>query len=145
MTGGAWPKSVWPKVYELVWTRFPEAESIEQPGLKPRPSLVLGVYEEEDGGALLVIAPGTTRLKLERRPFDFRVTNYAEMQACGLSFATRFDLDAIIPLPYTRDWFAPLTAAGKTTPVIGRLSDAMIMAFQTHMAWRAHFLGESDT
>ena len=145
MTDDAWPKPVWPKAYDLVWTRFPETTPPERPGPKPRPSLVLGVYEEADGAALLLVAPGTTRLKQDRRPLDFRITNFAEMQACGLAYATRFDLDALLPLPYTREWFVPLAAAGKTTPVIGRLSDAMIMAFQTHMAWREHFLGESDT
>ena len=139
-----WPKTLWPKAYDLVWTKFPEDECLERPGPKSRPSLVLGVYEEEDGGAILLISPGTTKLKEDRRPFDFRITNYAEMQTCGLAFATRFDLDAVVPLPYTKKWFIPLDATGKTSPIIGRFSEAMIMAFQSHMAWRDHVLNQPD-
>ncbi len=117
---------------------------MERPGPGSRPCLVLGVYEEDDGGAIILIAQGTTNLKYGRRPFDFYVSNYAEMQACGLIYATRFDMDKVIPLPYTRAWFEPLTAAGKTSPVIGRLSEAAIMAFQSHMAWREHELSQSE-
>lgn len=144
MTGRPWPKSTWPRAYDLVWTRFPHSETPHKPAIKPRPSLVLGVFELPDGSALLEVAPGSTNLKVDRRPLDFRVTNYAEMQAAGLIKATRFDLGKAMDLPYTHTWFVPLTAANKTTPVLGSMSPSMVTAFQTHLAWLDHLASEAD-
>lgn len=142
MTGTPWPKPVWPRAYDLVWTQFPQPPDLDRPGPKSRPCLVIGVYEYEDDEATLLVAPGTTNLKQDRRPFDFYVTNWAEMRACGLSRATRFDIDDVIPLPYWREFFTPLN--GMTSPVMGRLSSAAVMAFQSHMAWREHELSKLD-
>jgi hypothetical protein len=100
----------------------------------------MGVYESADGAATLIAAPGTTMLKQGRRPFDFYVANWAEMRACGLARATRFDLDDVVPLPYWKEFFTPL--AGMSSPIMGRLSDAAIMAFQSHMKWRERELSQ---
>jgi len=77
---------------------------------------------------------GTTKLKLHRRR-DFFVTNVAEMDACGLNKATRFDLDKIAWIPWASEWFA--TLPGYASPIIGHLSAHGSKLLQIELSYRA--------
>lgn len=65
---------------------------------------------------------GTSNLKTDSRPFDFFVTNMNEMNIAGLFQATRFDLDRILWMPWSTEFFRKPHA--KPSPVIGHLSGA---------------------
>jgi len=67
---------------------------------------------------------GTSKLKTQTRPNDFFVVNYQEMYEAGLHEATRFDLDRILWLPWSEEFFAPISA-DYSSPVIGHLSERM--------------------
>jgi|GEM_PF-5783563 len=71
---------------------------------------------------------GTTKLKFESRQLDFFVTKQSEMDACGLYFATRFDLDQVHWLPWADEWFE--TRPGYSSPIIGKLTYQGIQALQ---------------
>lgn len=88
----------------------------------------------DDGTHEVEIVYGTTRLKFDQRPDDFFVTNVAEMEACGLDRATRFDLDNILWLPWAAEWFEPLH--GYSSPVIGRLTDYAVKMLQITVGFR---------
>lgn len=77
---------------------------------------------------------GTTKLKMHERRSDFFVTNNAEMDACGLYRATRFDLDAIAWIPWAEEWFDILP--GYKSPIIGRLTAHGVKMLQTTIAYR---------
>lgn len=68
------------------------------------------------------------------RRADFFVTNLAEMDACGLDRATRFDLDNMAWIPWAEEWFA--TLPGYSSPIIGHLSNHAIRLLQYDLAWR---------
>ena len=71
---------------------------------------------------------GTTKLKMQTRKLDFFVTKQSEMDACGLYYATRFDLDEIHWLPWADEWFE--TRVGYTSPIIGKLTYTGIEALR---------------
>lgn len=105
------------------------------PGPKPRPAIVLNLAVDPDAGeAEVQLVYGTSKLKLHKRPRDFFVTNVAEMDACGLSLATSFDLDNVAWIPWACQWFDALP--GHTSPIIGRLSDHAIRLLQVELSHR---------
>ena len=114
------PISILPAPYDIVWCRFPYVPNLGDPGPYARPALVKNAATLPDGTAQVEVVYGTTNLKLGRRRFDFVVSKASEMDACGLYRATRFDLDKIIWLPWTTDWFEVLP--DYNSPVIGTLT-----------------------
>lgn len=68
---------------------------------------------------------GTSKPKMQQRPHDFFVMNYQEMYEAGLHEATRFDLDRILWLPWSSDFFVPISAQ-YSSPVVGHLSERMV-------------------
>ena len=115
------PLSTIPAPYDIVWCRFPAHDALGDPGPKPRPAIVLNCALDNDAGEGEVqLVYGTSKLKFDRRPRDFFVTNLAEMDACGLHLATRFDLDNIAWIPWAKEWFSVI--AGYQSPVIGHLT-----------------------
>lgn len=77
---------------------------------------------------------GTGTLKFDRRPRDFFVTNVAEMDACGLNKATRFDLDNIGWIPWASEWFDILPTYD--SPIIGHLSSHGQKLLQIELGYR---------
>lgn len=135
MTLNFFPPSTLPAPYAIVWCRFPYDKSLGDPGPKPRPGIVLNIaLDEESGEGEVQVIYGTTQLKMMQRMNDFFVTNVAEMDACGLNKATRFDLDNIAWLPWAEEWFG--TLRGHTTPVIGALSPHNVRLLQYDLARR---------
>lgn len=123
-----YPLSTLPAPYDVVWCRFPDDASLGDPGPKPRPALVKNVATTHDGVGEVNLVYGTTNLKMASRRHDFFVTNSAEMDACGLYRATRFDLDNIAWIPWANEWFEILP--GYTSPIIGHLSQHGIKMLQ---------------
>jgi hypothetical protein len=129
-----YPLSTLPAPYDVVWCRFPEHESLGTPAPKARPALVKNVASTPDGRGEVQLVYGTTNLKMNIRQDDFFVTNSAEMDACGLYRATRFDLDNIAWIPWAQEWFDVLPEY--TSPIIGHLSQHGIKMLQLTASYK---------
>lgn len=135
MTFTFFPLSTLPAPYDIVWCRFPFHEDLGNPGPKARPAVVTNVALDEDAGEGEVqLIYGTTTLKFHQRPRDFYVTNMAEMDACGLNKATRFDLDKVAWIPWAEEWFETLPRYD--SPIIGHLSHHSTKLLQVELSYR---------
>jgi hypothetical protein len=119
----ALPEAWLPRPMDVVWSRFPYAQNPGVPGAVPHPALVFSTFEREAGLFSVQVAYGTSNLKTETRPFDFRVQNFRCMQYAGLDKATRFDLDNVKFLQWDSDWFESPDPTKYPTPVIGYMLD----------------------
>jgi len=119
----ALPAETLPEPLDIVWCRFPYDDKPGEPGEVAHPALVFSTFEYQPGLYSVQVAFGTSTLKTERRPFDFRIQNFRHMQYAGLCKATRFDLDRIKFLMWDSDWFQSPDPEKFSTPVLGRLLD----------------------
>lgn len=118
-----------PKPLDIVWCRFPEAENPNKPGPKSRPGLVRSLALNKDQTkAIVEVTYGTTKLKSINRALDLHIQNLSCIEACGLERATRFDLDRIIWMPWTKEYFEP--APGYTRAIIGHLDPNSLMQLE---------------
>lgn len=113
-----------PRLFDIVWCRFPEHTKPNEPAVKVRPALVrLSAKDQTTGHGLLEVAYGTTNLKQDHRRLDLIIMNSGEIDEVGLRQATRFDLDLIVQLPWCREYFRPPNGVDDVT--IGKLTLAM--------------------
>jgi hypothetical protein len=120
-----------PTAGDVVWCHFPDNI---HPRPKPRPALVLEVYDDEAPQFLVRVAYGTSQrtTTLYRGEFSIlRARNPAAYEAAGLSFETKFNLKQLIDLPFSTDWFSvPPTAPHGQTPKLGTLHPSLVPAVQ---------------
>lgn len=122
---GFFPFSTLPAPCSIVWCRFPYVEEQDRPGPKHRPAIVRRASADQDGNPWVQIAYGTSKNVIREADLDnFTVSNVMEMDACGLFCATRFRLDRVAEVPWAEEFFG--NAPGRTSPVMGRLSDHAI-------------------
>ena len=125
-----------PTAGEIVWCHFPD-DII--PGPKPRPSLVLAVFDDDAPQFHVRVAYGTSQRTSNLHRVEFaiaRQSNPAAFESAGLSFDTKFDLKQALDLPYTTEWFSVSPAAPYgQTPKLGTLHPSMVRAVQA--AFRA--------
>lgn len=124
-----------PSPFDIAAAWFPEKGS-EAPGLKLRPSLVLAVYQDENSGMYACdVAFGTKNLKLfKREHLDLIIQNSSHLREFGLHRATRFDLDLVITVPWTTEFFG--CWRGHSSPVIGTLTTDYIKEYAYQMLRR---------
>lgn len=112
---------------DIVYCRFPEA--LGKPGPKPRPALVTGLAEFDDGIVGVVVAYGTSQKTDQLLAGEFLIapSKGEAYRAAGLSFPTKFDLRKLVALPYTDDWFRvpPVPLHGQT-PKLGILHPSLM-------------------
>jgi hypothetical protein len=90
-----------------------------------------------DGRFLVLVAYGTTKLKVGRRPNDFTIANSATLDIVRLPHATRFDLDKMVWMPWAKPWFCPREEAERhASPVISVLPDSLARSLKWTMALR---------
>ena len=120
-----------PAAGEIVWCHFPDNIS---PRSKPRPALILVVFDDDDPQFVVRVAYGTSQrtTALHRGEFAIlRDRNPAAYEAAGLSYDTRFDLKQAIDLPYTSEWFCvPPAAPHGQRPTLGTLHPSLVRAVQ---------------
>jgi len=125
-----WPS---PSPGDIVWCRFPQRPR-DVPGPKPRPALVIGVCEYEDG-ITVKVAYGTSQ-NLDRmihgefaiRKFD----NQAAYALAGISYDTKFDLKTVLELPWNDEFFAvPRLALHGQHPKLGCLHPCLMKALES--------------
>lgn len=123
-----------PAAYDIVTARFPETKPKAE--LRLRPCLVCQVLRESSSGAIACrVAFGTKHLKIIRRAhLDIIVQNANDLSSFGLPMATRFDLDSIIALPWTPEYFG--CWSHRSHPKIGTLTEVYIRDYAFKMLLR---------
>ncbi len=133
MTSRWWAE---PTAGEIVWCHFPDSIN---PRPKPRPALVLAVFDDDDPQFHVRVAYGTSQRTMALRRGEFsilRARNPAAYEAAGLGYDTKFDLKQSVDLPYTTEWFSvPPAAPNGQTPKLGTLHPSLVFAVQA--AYRA--------
>lgn len=125
-----------PAAGEIVWCHFPDDI---HPRPKPRPALVLAVFDDDAPQFTVRVAYGTSQrtTRLHRGEFSIlHERNPAAYAAAGLSYDTKFDLKQVLDLPYNTEWFSvPPAAPHGQTPKLGVLHPSLVRAVQA--AFRA--------
>jgi hypothetical protein len=129
-----WPA---PEAGEIVWCVFPENRRIT-PGPKPRPALVMTVFEDDAPHFVVKVAYGTSKKISPLRSGEFVITDIdaAAYKLAGLSFNTKFSFHQCVELPFNSDWFkVPPSAAHGQTPKLGVLHPSLMQ--RVRAAWEA--------
>lgn len=125
-----------PAAGDIVWCHFPDQI---HPRAKPRPALILVVFDDDAPQFQVQVAYGTSKrtTTLYRGEFSIlRAQHRAGYDAAGLSYDTKFDLKQIIDLPYNSKWFSvPPAAPHGQIPRLGTLHPSLVPALQA--AYRA--------
>ena len=130
-----WPK---PSAGDIVWCMFPYLPDLA-PGSKPRPVLIVKIFDDEAPEYGVLVAYGTSQKvdKLSSGEFAIRqLTDQAAHQLGGLSFDTKFSFNQSFTLPYNDMWFKPPPVASfGNTPKLGLLHPALTA--RVAAAWKA--------
>jgi hypothetical protein len=128
-----WPE---PPAGEIAWCHF--TDNIN-PRPKPRPALILAVFDDDAPQFHIRVAYGTSPRPTALHSGEFsilRLHNPIVYEAAGLSYDTKFNLKQAIDLPYTTEWFSiPPAAPHGQTPKLGTLHPSPVLAVQA--AYRA--------
>lgn len=128
MTAPWWDE---PTAGDIVWCYFPQ-DII--PGPKPRPALILVVFDDDAPQFTVRVAYGTSQRTTTLYKGEFailRERNPVAYAAAGLSYDTKFNLKQALDLPYTAEWFAvPPAAPHGQTPELGVLHPSLVRAVQ---------------
>ena len=118
-----------PSAGEIVWCHFPDSIN---PRPKPRPALVLTVFDDDDPEFVVRVVYGTSQRTPELHRGEFviaRAQNPAAYEAAGLSYDTKFNMKQVIDLPYTTQWFSvPPSAPHGQKPMLGTLHPSLVRA-----------------
>ena len=129
-----WPR---PDAGDIVWCLFPNLPVLA-PAAKPRPALVIQVFDDDAPRHKVLVAYGTSRKTDALRAGEFLIARHIgePYRLSGLGFDTKFDLAACVELDYNEVWFkAPPAAPFGHRPKLGLLHASLMRSFQS--AWRA--------
>lgn len=122
-----------PAAGEIVWCHFPDDI---HPRPKPRPALVLIVFDDDAPQFTVRVAYGTSQRTTRLYRGEFSILHERNPAAAGLSYDTKFDLRQVLDLPYNTEWFSvPPAAPHGQTPKLGVLHPSLVRAVQA--AFRA--------
>jgi hypothetical protein len=125
-----------PTAGDIVWCHFPDGV---RPRPKPRPALILVVFDDDAPQFTVRVAYGTSQRTAELHRGEFCIAQLqmaAAYKVAGLSYDTQFDLKQIVDLPYNRDWFSvPPAAPHGQVPKLGILHASLMRTLQA--AFRA--------
>ena len=120
-----------PAAGDVVWCHFPDDI---HPRPKPRPALILEVFDDDAPQFFVRVAYGTSHRTTSLRRGEFsieRSRNLAAFEAAGLSYETKFDLKQVLELPFSTEWFSvPPAAPHGQTPKLGTLHPSLVRAVQ---------------
>ena len=120
-----------PTAGEIVWCHFPDRIN---PRPKPRPALVLAVFDDDVPQFTVRVAYGTSQRTTTLYRGEFAILkdrNVAAYEAAGLSYDTKFDLKQALDLPYTTEWSSvPPAAPHGQSPKLGTLHPSLVRAVQ---------------
>lgn len=119
-----WPE---PAAGDIVWCHFPD--SMGSPRPKPRPVLILDVYDDNAPEFHVRAAYGTSQRVNRLFAGEFAITklNRAAYLQAGLSYDTKFSLQQPLDLPYNSEWFSiPPAAPHGAIPKLGTLHASFV-------------------
>jgi hypothetical protein len=120
-----------PAAGDIVWCHFPDNI---HPHAKPRPALILAVFDDHPAQFDVRIVYGTSKrtTTLHRGEFAIlRERNPVAFEVSGLSYDTKFNLRQVLDLPYTDEWFSvPPTAPHGQRPKLGILHPSLMRALE---------------
>lgn len=121
-----WPE---PSAGDIVWCRFPEI--VGKLGPKPRPALVIKVFDDHAPEFWVEVAYGTSQKTNRLHAGEFLIPEIplAPYKLAGLSYATKFNVGSLVRLPFNSDWFDVAPGAAVQTPVLGTLHASLHQAF----------------
>ena len=117
-----------PLAGDIVWSYFPDELQIK-PAEKPRPALILTVYDDNAPHFGVLVAYGTSQrvAKLYRGEFAITRADGDAYTAAGLSYDTKFNLLRRLQLPFSDEYFAvPPGAPNGQTPKLGVLHPVLV-------------------
>lgn len=120
-----WPA---PEAGEIVWCHSPENKGIE-PGPKPRPALIIKVFDDQAPHFIVLVAYGTSQKTDQLRSGEFLIADHetAAYQLAGLSYSTKFSFHNTVELPYNSELFkVPPSASNGHTPKLGVLHPSLM-------------------
>jgi hypothetical protein len=126
-----------PLAGDIVWSYFPEVLQ-KEPAEKPRPALILSVYDDYAPEFGVVVAYGTSQRVRQLCPGEFSITaaDAEAYKAAGLSYDTKFNLSRSVELPFNDEYFAvPPAAPCGQRPKLGVLHPALVR--RAAAAWYA--------
>jgi hypothetical protein len=129
-----WPK---PIAGDIVWCHFPHLPATE-PGPKPRPALVVQVFEDSVVRYRVLVAYGTSQKIQTLRTGEFLVSarDSAAYRLSGLSFDTKFSMKDLVELAYNQQWFkVPPHCPHGQLPKLGMLHPSLVQ--RAAAAWHA--------
>ena len=129
-----WPS---PAAGEIVWCHFPQDKGLE-PGPKPRPALVVKVFDDHAPQFYVSVAYGTSQKTHQLRSGEFLIVNTetAAYRLAGLSYPTKFSFYSMVELPFNDQWFKPPPHAPHgQIPKLGVLHPSLMRRVQA--AWEA--------
>ncbi len=125
-----------PTAGDIVWCHFPDDV---HPRPKPRPALVLAVFDDDAPQFEVRVAYGTSQRTTTLYAGEFAILrdrHRAAYAAAGLSYDTKFNLKQALDLPYSSEWFSvPPASPHGQTPKLGTLHPSLVRAVQA--AYRA--------
>jgi hypothetical protein len=127
-------KPIWwaePTAGDIVWCHFPDNI---RPRPKPRPALIIEVYDDDEPEFHVRVAYGTSQRTTALHGGEFSILqarNRTAYDAAGLSFDTKFNLKQVLDLPFNTDWFSvPPAAPYGQVPKLGTLHASLVPAVQ---------------
>ena len=120
-----------------MWCHFPDDLALT-PGSKPRPALILTVFDDDAPCYRVRVAYGTSQKtrKLYSGEFVIADTDQPAFKLSGLSYTTKINLGRIVELPYTDEWFSvPLAISYGQMPKLGLLHPSLM--HKVRAAWAA--------
>ncbi len=123
-----------------MWCRFPEDLRLT-PRRKPRPALVLTVFDDEAPEYRVRVVYGTSQKtdRLYAREFRTANTDGDAYRLSGLSYTTKFNLKRSVELPYNDEWFGvPPGAPRGQVPRLGVLHPSLLPRVQAAWAGARH-------
>lgn len=124
-----------PQAGDLVWCRFPDELTLTA-GSKPRPALILTVFDDEAPEFRVRVSYGTSQNTTQLYAGEFAIlpADSASYKLSGLSYPTKFNLKRLVELPYHEHWFhVPPGAPHGQTPKLGVLHPSLMRRFKA--AW----------
>jgi hypothetical protein len=126
-----------PLAGDIVWSCFPdELQSV--PAEKPRPALILTVYDDHAPNFRVLVAYGTSQrvAQLYRGEFAINSADADAYRAAGLSYDTKFNLVRRLQLPFNDEYFrVPPGAPHGQRPKLGVLHAGLMR--RAAAAWKA--------
>ncbi len=108
------------------------------PGSKPRPALVITVFDDDAPHYVVEVIYGTSQKTDALRSGEFLIarTDRDAYSLAGLSYPTKFNFKSRVELPFNEEWFkVPPAAPFGLIPKLGILHPALMPRLRA--AWEA--------